>query len=602
MPIRQLPPLLINQIAAGEVIERPASVVKELAENAIDAGATRIAVTIEEGGKELISIVDDGSGIPEDELLLAISPHATSKIDSPDDLDAIATMGFRGEALASIASISRMTMTSRPHDASSAAEIRVEADTVDGPKPASGPVGTTVTVRNLFFNTPARRKFLRTDMTESTRIRDVVERLALAHPSVAWQYTQDGRQVIDLPGDQTPVRRVVSVLGTELSDELLEVDHSERGIRVWGMAGQPAIARGTARHQRTFLNGRPIVDRGINHAIKEAYRGLIEPTRYPTIVLFIAIAPDEVDVNVHPAKAEVRFRNQSAVHQAVLHAVQQRLRAADLTPTVDLSRSDPGLDASLLSSPEFGANVESASSGVTAAAAREFVQSLKSMTPTQRSVAYTEVKHALGDTAPASVETAPELPTMIATRPILQVHSSFVVTSDEQGIVIIDQHALHERVMFEKLRSRVSAGALQSQRLLMPATVSVDRSRMERLNELQPLLERLGIEAEPMGPTTIAVHAFTTLLFERKVDPASFMADLFERDDLPQDEEGALHEVLDMMSCKAAIKAGDRLTDEEMNELLRFREDVERSSNCPHGRPTSLRLTIADLERQFGRT
>jgi DNA mismatch repair protein MutL len=616
MTIRRLSPLLVNQIAAGEVIDRPASVVKEVVENAIDAGAKRIDVTIEEGGKELIRVVDDGMGISADELPLALATHATSKISEVDDLNAIATMGFRGEALASIASVSRLVLLSRPRDAATASMMKVEGDAVEGPSPTSGSFGTTLTVRNLFFNTPARRKFLRTDLTESSRVRDIVESLALAHPAIAFSYTQDGRKLLDLPGDQSPVRRIVSVVGEELADELLELHAEEHGVRVWGMIGQPAIARGTARHQRTYLNGRPISDRSINHAIKEAYRGLIEPTRYPTIVLFLGVRPSEVDVNVHPAKAEVRFRNQSAVHQAVLHAVKQRLRDANLTPKFDLAKTGGDSLAPMLTSRTFGATSSDPATGVSRAAAREFVQTLKALSPDQRSVVYTEVKQALGDTplpgdatrvvaespAGTTAHAPAEMPLVRTAASVLQVHSMFVVTADEHGLVIIDQHALHERVMFEKLKERVRAAPLESQSMLMPATISVDRSRMDRLEEMQPLLTRLGIAAEPMGPTTIAIQAFTTLLFERNVDPCDFMAELFERDDLPAGEEAALHEVLDMMACKAAIKAGDRLSDEEMTELLRYRETVERASNCPHGRPTSLRLSIADLERQFGRS
>jgi len=609
MPIRRLPTLLINQIAAGEVIERPASVVKELVENAIDAGATRIDIASEEGGKELIRIVDDGSGIPEDELLLAIAPHATSKIVEADDLNAISTMGFRGEALASIASVSRLELISRPRDVDAASSVRVEGDVVDGPTPCPGAFGTAVSVRTLFFNTPARRKFLRTDQTESSRIRDVVETLALSHPGIGFRFVQDGRTVLDVHAERSAIRRVVQVLGEELADQLLEIEAIEGGVRLWGMIGQPAIARGTSRHQRLFLNGRPINDRGVNHAIREAYRGLIDSSRHPTVALFLGVPPADVDVNVHPAKSEVRFRNQSAVHQAVLHAVRQRLRDADLTPAVDLSRSGGSLASTLQRPRPFGASDHGGALRTDDQAARAVVSALTSLSPDQRSIVYTEVQDALGDIAPVSLPPRPSttddatsLPTMHRTERMLHVHSSFVVTTDEAGIVIIDQHALHERVMFEKLKQRITAGPLESQRLLMPATVNVDRSRMDRLDALQPLLTSLGIEAEQMGPKTIAVHACTTLLFERGVDPGAFMTDLFERDDLPDDDEAALHDVLDMMACKAAIKAGDRLSDEEMSELMRYRETVERSSNCPHGRPTSLRLTIADLERQFGRT
>ncbi len=621
MAILRLSPLLVNQIAAGEVIERPASVVKELMENAIDAGASRIEVVIERGGKELIRVADDGGGISSDDLLMAIAPHATSKISEADDLNSIATLGFRGEALASIASVSRLSIVSRPPEADHGAMIEAEGESVSEVRPASGSVGTTVTVRNLFFNTPARRKFLRTDQTEQGRVRQIIDGLALAHPGIAFGLKQDGRTMVDLPGEQTPTRRVIAVLGEELENELLEVSVEEGGVRMWGLVGRPGIARGTMKHLRVYLNGRPISDRTITHAIKEAYRGLIEPSRYPTAALFLSMNPAEVDVNVHPAKLEVRFRNQPQMHSVVLHGVRDRLREADLAPQFDLGRATSGGRV------EFGnglgsrlpEDTEQSSEGGTKA----FVDYFKRLDPVQKGFIYGEVKQALREEAPeilaqeveggessevgmdsSAGDYAGGLPTVRTVQDILQVHSSFVVTQDEEGLVIIDQHALHERVMFEKLSRRIMEGNLESQRLLMPATLSVDRTQVDVLVELQPLLERLGIEAAPMGPDAVAVHAFTSLLFHRGVDPVEFMTDLLDKaanEGVKTTDEAALHEVLDMMACKAAIKAGDRLTPEELTELMHYRETVERSSNCPHGRPTSLRLSIADLEHQFGR-
>ena len=617
MPIRRLAPLLVNQIAAGEVIERPASVVKELIENALDADASRIDIAIERGGKELVRVRDDACGIPFDELPLALAPHATSKIESADDLDAIATLGFRGEALASIASVSRLTLLSRTADQDGAGLIDGEGDRLGQPRPAAGPPGTCVTVRNLFFNTPARRKFLKTDQTETGRVTDFVHNLALAHPGVGFTLTIDDQKRFELPAGQAPPARVLAVLGEELRDELLEVSSHDRGIGIWGLTGTPAIARATARHQRVFLNGRLINDRSIGHAIKEAYRGLIEPTRSPTIVLFLEMDPSLVDVNVHPAKAEVRFRNQASVHGAVLSAVRAALRAADLTPSLDLTRTGtpafhlPGAAVPPPPTPEFGSGV----SGGASHSAASFVDYFRRLDPKQKGFVYSEVKQALADELPeilddiadaegTSPPTEETLPTVRNLPHALQVHSSYIVTQDEHGLLIVDQHALHERVMFEKLKQRLDTAALESQRLLMPATIDVDRRQVEILDELRPILDRLGIEAELMGPDTVAVHAFTSLLFERGVDPAAFMQDLLTRaagDGLADDPEAAMHEVLDMMACRAAVKAGDRLSPAEIDELLAYRETVERSSNCPHGRPTSLRLTIADLDKQFGR-
>jgi DNA mismatch repair protein MutL len=629
MPIRRLPPLLVNQIAAGEVIERPASVVKEIVDNAIDAGASRIDVAIEQGGRELIRISDNGCGIAFEELELALAPHATSKIAAAADLDAIATMGFRGEALASIASVSRISILSRSAARVSGGQIEMEGDTAQPPRPAGGPIGTTVTVRNLFFNTPARRKFLKTEQTEGMRVQDVLESIALAHPAIAFTLHIDDRLRLELLPQQSPRERVLAILGPELESELLEVQSDDHGLLIWGLAGKPAIARGTAKHQRLYLNGRPIVDRSINHAIKEAYRGLIDPTRWPTIVLFLTMHPAQVDVNVHPAKAEVRFRNQAQVHGAVLSAVRQALRAADLVPQLQMPQpAMQSWSASLregaspfAASREFSSGMNSAATTTSTEPARAFVDYFRQLDPVQRGFVYSEVKQALAQDSPELLEDevagSPRaidagedrevLPIVRQVADVLQVHSSYIVTQDEQGLLIIDQHALHERVIFERLKARVEngGGTLESQRLLMPAVVEVDRAQIGLLDELRPLLSRIGIDAEPISPTAIAVHAFTSLLFERGVDPVTFMSELLSKAanrGVTANEEAALHEVLDMMACKAAVKAGDRLRPEELADLLKQRESVERSSNCPHGRPTSLRLSLKELERQFGRT
>jgi DNA mismatch repair protein MutL len=590
VPIRALPPLVVSQIAAGEVVERPASVVKELVENAIDAAATRVEIAIENGGRDLVRITDDGAGIPFDELALAVAPHATSKIRSVNDLDSIGTLGFRGEALASIASVSRMSVTSRPRAAAEAGRIDVEGDQAGVPRPAAGPPGTTVVVRNLFFNTPARRKFLRSDDTETARITAVVESMALAHHQVGFTLIVDGRTVLELSPDQSPRRRILDVVGRDLEPELLPFAAEQEGLVVSGLAGRPAIARGTSKGQRIFVNARPVSDPSVGHAIREAYRGLIDPARYPTVVLFLDSAPGQVDVNVHPGKAEVRFRNPSLVHGTVLSAIRTALREADLTPEVETAAR--GAAAPAPPGPE----------------SREFVERFHRLDAAQKGFVFSQVRAALAAEAPGLLaRPEPDREVLPVVRPVvdvLQVHSSYLVTQDEQGLLIIDQHALHERVMFETLLEAVGKGALESQRLLMPAVLGVDPGQIELLAAMQPLLERIGIEAEPAGPAAVAVHAFSSFLFERNVEPAEFLRDLLDRaarEGAGTDPEAALHETLDMMACKAAVKAGDRLTPREIADLLRQRERVERSSSCPHGRPTTLRLTIRDLERQFGR-
>lgn len=658
-PIRALPALLVNQIAAGEVVDRPASVVKELVENAIDAGAGRVVLELEQGGIELVRVTDDGLGIPLTELALAVAPHATSKIAVAEDLDRIGTMGFRGEALASIASVSRVSIRSRfrgdgeggvtlSRDAEAAAsQIDVEGERVGEIKPASGPFGTCVGVRNLFFNTPARRKFLRTPGTEQGHCLDTLTTIAIAHPAIGFQGVVDGRVVFDVPPAQGPRDRALAVLGKELAGELIEVSADRfddaRGLTLWGLVGRPAIARATAKAQHLFLNGRVIRDRTVQHALREAYRGLIEPGRYPTAVLMIEMDPGAVDVNVHPAKAEVRFRDQSMVHGVVLRAVRDALRSADLTPVVEggsgglgpwalrgagagqeamfgpggslapalprVGMAGPEALVEFLRRPPAGSGMGGRADSV------ELIgeQSARAIEPEggDANGAQTEsVPDALAAIPPDDMDPQLSAPP----RPkdsLLQVHNSYVVTQDEGGLLIVDQHALHERVMFEALLARVGGAegrpgaALESQRMLVPVVVHLTRTQAGRVDDLRPLMERIGIAVDLLGPESVGVQAFPTFLFDRGVDAAEFVQELFERSEtegFAPGDEAALHEVLDMMACKAAVKAGDRLTETELRDLLNFRDLVERSSNCPHGRPTSIRLSIKELEKRFGRT
>lgn len=641
--IRPLPALLVNQIAAGEVVDRPASVVKELVENALDSGATRITVELEQGGIELVRVSDDGCGIAPAELPLAVAPHATSKIAEATDLDRIATLGFRGEAIASIASVSRLSIRSRRTEDTGASQLDVEGDFVSPVRPASGPIGTSVTVRNLFFNTPARRKFLRTPTTEQGRCTDWLRDLAMAHPAIGFTVTNDGRRGLDLPPNQTPRERALAILGQELEDQLIEVSLDQfddaRGMAIWGLIGLPSLARPTSKSQHVFLRGRVIRDRTVQHAISEAYRGLIEPGRYPTAVLMIEMSPEAVDVNVHPAKLEVRFRDQSMVHSAVLGSIRRALQARDLTPRLSGGTGFgsfssptailPGTPAGSIEPKDFVSffkreiPAQFGSTGrlsfdalrraierptaapLTDAAFPARDQALSPATstsnaPTQNSLASEPHDAANIPLAPDQLIAAPA-----PTNRALQVHNSFIVTQDEHGVVIVDQHALHERVMFEYLLQRVASGSLESQPLLMPILVEATPEQLDLLTALEPLLTRVGIKAEPLGPRSLGIHAFPTFLFERGVDPVPFMEELLataEKDGLAPAQEEALHEVLDMMACKAAVKAGDKMSGDELQALLDLREDVERSSNCPHGRPTTVRITIRDLERLFGRS
>jgi len=669
--IRVLSPLVANQIAAGEVVERPASVVKEVVENSLDAGATRITVELEQGGIELIRITDDGHGMGPEDLPLAIAAHATSKISSVDDLDHIGSLGFRGEALASIASVSRLSIRSRTAALNEASLIEVEGATASDIRPTSGPRGTQTTVRNLFFNTPARRKFLRTVATEQGRCRDTLEDLALAHPRVGFTLICDGKVSFDLTPGQSPRERALSVLGKELDAELLEVHADQfddaRGIALWGLIGKPSVAKGNNKSQHILVNGRAVRDRTVQHALAEGFRGLIEHTRYPLAVLMIEMSPQGVDVNVHPAKAEVRFRDSSLVHGVVLRAVRDALRAADLTPTLNVgtfggfsngggasntggAAGVPGFSRELPGS-GFAGGLPQATGP---ASPRAFVDYFTRFAPKpQGQLSYDAIREAMdakatgvsadglnasdvanganeasgatSDGLPqaaqshfgdAAINDAAAIPQPTPESRVLQVHKSYLVTQDEHGMVIIDQHALHERAMFEYLLARVTARAerlgsaglagqgLESQRLLTPYVVPASPAQVDKLPELQGLLTKIGVEARALSPTSIAVQSFPTFLFDRGVDAVEFMGELMlkaESSEFAPGSEEAMRDVLDMMSCKAAVKAGDRLSDLELGELVKLRGEVERSSNCPHGRPTSIRLTIKELEKLFGR-
>jgi len=628
MPIRRLSPALVNQIAAGEVVERPASVVKELLENAFDAGATRVDVEIEGGGRDLIRVSDDGSGIPADELPLAIESHATSKVVEPRDLDGISTMGFRGEALASIAAVSRFSLESRTAGNEEAWRLEMADGIAGDPRPVAGPIGTRVEVRHLFQAIPARRRFLKSESAETARIAEIVRLLALTRPAVGFRLTSNGRTLAELPATDDPSRRILDVLGRELDGRVLQV-HGEIGdagdgtlVTCWGLIGTPETARPTSKQQRFILNGRAIADRSLSHALKEGFRGLVDPGRHPIGVIHLEMDPGRVDVNVHPAKTEVRFRDARPLHGLVRRAVRAALVEADLAREIDLPAADatptPAASPVVLSNPP---SIDTTPAWRPASR----VDSARPATARGGTADVAAWRAAVADTPLPDLARRPEpepepepgpesandaaaevLPTLVGADAVLQVHQSFLVTQDEHGLVIIDQHALHERVMFETLQRRLSAGPLESQRQLVPVVVDSEPDAIAAIETLAPLLERLGIDVAAAGPRSIAIHAFPSLLLARRVEAGPFVSELLERaaaDELDlDDDEAALAEVLDMMSCKAAVKAGDRLRPPEIAELLAMRDRIDRGASCPHGRPTHLRIPIAELERRFGRS
>ena len=632
--IHVLPVHLVNKIAAGEVIERPASVVKELIENALDAGATRVDVVVEDGGRRLIQVADDGCGMGADDLALAFAPHATSKVACEQDLAGIATMGFRGEALASIASIAHARIRTRRRDEDGGFEIEASGETVGEVRPAAAAPGTTISIRDLFFNTPARRKFMRTANTEFGHVVEQMTRLALPHSRVAFTLTHNGREVKNLPAAETTLQRAGDLFGPDLAQGLLPIARRGGTVEVAGLLGAPAAARGSSKWQYFFLNGRYVRDRLLSHALREAFRGRIDPNRWPVAMVFLQIDPAEVDVNVHPTKIEVRFQNGQLVHGAVLAALSETLNRAQLNPEAHVAAVEPtpapaGSDAPPLE-PAGSESEEQRRASLREALADFF----KSVPPTQPRLSFPESQTPhrsapapAGHSAPGPRLSAPllerppgpgpaaEADGLPATTPpmrtpvpaprnAMQVHNSYIVASADDGLIIVDQHALHERVIYNELRARLADGRLAGQRLLIPATFSVTAAEADALASCEQLLTRLGVAVEPFGPDTVAVQQFPTLLAQRGVDPIDFLREMLDRlaDDETTNPERLLEGILSVMACKAAVKAGDPLTHEEIDSLLARGRDAEKASACPHGRPTTLRMTLTDLEKQFKRT
>ncbi|MEN6665134.1 MAG: DNA mismatch repair endonuclease MutL [Phycisphaerae bacterium] len=626
MPIAVLPVHLVNKIAAGEVIERPASVVKELVENALDAGATRIDVAIEDGGRKLIAVSDDGSGMTAADLALAFAAHATSKLSGEDDLFRISTMGFRGEALASIASIAHAHIRTRRRDDPSGYEASASGETIEPVRPCPSAAGTTVTIRDLFFNTPARRKFMRTVNTELGHITEQIARLALPHPHVAFTVTHNGREISNLPAAASTATRAADLFGRDLAGGLMPIARSSGPIPIAGLLGRPDAMRSAPRWQYFFLNGRYIRDRLLSHALREAYRGLADPRNYPVAMIFIEIDPADVDVNVHPTKVEVRFRDSQAVHGALMAALRQTLNAANLSPSASLETDD-------FDHPAAPADQQRRASLREAIA--DFFKSAPAPQPRlivseQSSVKSPHAYHCEQPDDDAFGPAVTTLPLMAPRQPIplppqsspmpgpiaeppsldpallphaIQIHQTYIVAAGNDGVLIVDQHALHERVIYNELRRRLTGGALTAQRALIPETFHISTADAETLERCGELLARLGIEVGSFGADAAAIHQFPALLVQRGVPAADFMRELLDKlaEDETMDSERVLEDVLAIMACKAAIKAGQALTTTEIDALLAHLDEAEKASSCPHGRPTTLRLSLKDLEKQFKR-
>ncbi len=597
MTLRRLPETVINRIAAGEVVERPASVVKELVENAIDAGAGRIDVVIRDGGQTLISVADDGHGMTPDELALAVERHATSKLPS-DDLLCIETLGFRGEALPSIGAVGRLTITSRTRDGDEAWTLVVEGGKTGAPEPAAHPAGTRVEVRDLFFATPARLKFLKTPKTEQNHAVDAVKRLAMANPGIGFSLSDGSRELIRLPAaggasaatEEALLARLGHIMGKDFADNSLAIEAEREGITLTGFAGLPTLNRGNAQMQFLFVNGRPVKDRLLFGALKGAYRGFLASDRYPLVALFLVLPTDAVDVNVHPAKTEVRFRDQGLVRGLIVGALKHALAQAGHRATT--TTAEAALGATRAGGSFHGR-----------------IQARQTLSPglKERADAFHSPLPDLGaePSAPPGIQDSGD-PAQIPDYPLgvarAQLHETYVVAQTKDGIVIVDQHAAHERLVQERIKKGLETGGVQRQGLLIPEVVELDEAARDRVLARADELAELGLVIEDFGSGAVVVREVPALLGE--TDIKGLVLDL--ADDLAELDEGlALKQRLDdvcaTMACHGSVRAGRRLNVAEMNALLREMEATPHAGQCSHGRPTYVELKLADIEKLFGR-
>ncbi|MFQ3787760.1 DNA mismatch repair endonuclease MutL [Halomonas sp. A29] len=636
--IRVLDPRLANQIAAGEVVERPASVVKELVENAIDAGSSRIEVELEAGGARLIRVRDDGSGIAEDDLPLALSRHATSKIASLEDLEGVASLGFRGEALASISSVSRLELTANVEDDPRSGWRVVAEGRQMEPRvtPAPHPRGTSVTVRDLFFNTPARRKFLRTEKTEYGHVEEAFRRLALSRYDIGWVLRHNQKTVHQLPaGDDATrrERRIAALLGKGFLDNALHLDLAAGGLRLWGWVGLPTHSRAQADQQYFFVNGRVVRDRLVAHAIRQAYRDVLFHGRHPVFVLYLEVDPTVVDVNVHPTKHEVRFRDGRLVHDFLFSSLHRAL--AEARPgghDASVEGEDAVGDASASVNPGGEQAVrepagrwqqqpmrlhEAPDSGtrVTADRVRAFMSGYRALHPEHEQHLLTP--QPAGDETVGAVTTPPS-PELQAREEwslpasedgsgipplgfaIAQLHGIYILSQTAQGMIIVDMHAAHERIVYERMKDQVHGGALEAQPLLVPVSMAASHAEVATADAEREAFSRLGVELDVAGPETLLVRQVPALLADADVEPLirDMLGDL-ERYGRSDRLEARINELLATMACHGSVRANRRLTVAEMNALLRDMERTERSGQCNHGRPTWTEMSLKQLDRLF---
>lgn len=640
-PIQLLSPRLANQIAAGEVVERPASVVKELVENALDAGADRVDVEIEQGGVKLIRVRDDGSGIEEQDLPLALSRHATSKIVSLDDLEAVASLGFRGEALASISSVSRLTLTSRTAAQEAASKVEVEGRDMDARiSPAAHPVGTTVEVRDLFFNTPARRKFLRTEKTEFNHVEECVRRQALSRFDAGFTLRHNQRVVQSLRPAETPLdkeRRIGSLCGQQFIDNAVVIDAEATGLRLWGWVALPTFSRSQADLQYFFVNGRVIRDRLVAHAVRQAYRDVLYNNRHPAFVLYLEVDPASVDVNVHPTKHEVRFRDGRLVHDFIFRTLHKAL--ADVRPDDHLrgavaqsfgrenavaepagsgGHQPSGAQAMPGQGSHPGVLPGQAYQGGMPGPTQQYPHPGQPQSPPQQDwrasdqmAFYNSLNGGGGveaDTqgAPAGAGQPMPTPPMDGDEEpplgyaIAQLHGIYILAQGRAGMIVVDMHAAHERITYERMKRALAEQDLKSQPLLVPLSLAVSQKEAALTETHTEELRQLGLQIERIGPETLAVRQVPALL--RGADTEQLvrdvLADLIEHGQSDR-VEAVTHELLGTMACHGSVRANRQLTIPEMNSLLRDMEATERSGQCNHGRPTWTLVTLSELDKLF---
>lgn len=623
--IELLSPRLANQIAAGEVVERPASVIKELLENSIDSGAKRIDVDVEQGGVKLLRVRDDGSGISAEDLPLALARHATSKIRDLEDLERVMSLGFRGEALASISSVARLTLTSRTRSAEQAWQVETEGrDMAPRVQPAAHPVGTSVEVRDLFFNTPARRKFLKAEKTEFDHLQEVIKRLALARFDVAFHLRHNGKTILSLHeanDDAARARRVAAVCGSGFLEQALPIEIERNGLRLWGWVGLPTFSRSQADLQYFFVNGRAVRDKLVAHAVRQAYRDVLFNGRHPTFVLFFEVDPSVVDVNVHPTKHEVRFRDGRMVHDFLYGTLHRAL--GDVRPDDQLSapivtavvrpsgpqagefgpQGEMSLAANLLQSPQPQPTYTAPNSGAGAGYQYQYTPRPQSTVPVaEAQAAYREFFAPLPGAEPGA---APSLPEGGGDVPPLgyalaQLKGIYILAENAHGLVLVDMHAAHERIMYERLKIAMASEGLSGQPLLVPESLAVSQREADCAEEHHGVFQKLGFELQRLGPETLAIRQIPALLKQAEANRlvADVLADLMEYGTSDR-IQAHINELLGTMACHGAIRANRRLALPEMNGLLRDMENTERSGQCNHGRPTWTQMGLDDLDKLF---